>query len=85
MHGGGATAHPVQVGVSAIAVPLVCLRHVIVNDDVDTLNVNAAADKVSGHQDALLALLEGLVHLQPARTAKFYLVNNITGLFPSSL
>lgn len=58
--------HPVQVCVGTIAMPLVCLRHVIIDDDVDALNVDATAHKISGHQDALLPLLERLVHLQSA-------------------
>ena len=56
-----------EVCVGTIAMPLVCLRHVVVDDNVDALNVNAAAHKISGHQDALLSLLERLVHLQSAK------------------
>lgn len=59
-----------QVGVGAIAMPLVGLGHVVVDHDVHALNVDAAAHQVGGHQDALLALLEGLVHLQPAEQNK---------------
>ena len=54
-----------QVRVGTVAVPVISLGHVIVNDNVDALDVNTAPHQVSGHQDALLALLEGLVHLQP--------------------
>ncbi len=61
--------HPVQVGICAIAMPLICLWHVVVDDNVDTFNVNATTNEVSGHQDALLALLKRLVHLQPAHEA----------------
>ncbi len=57
--------YPVQVGVGAIAVPLIGLGHVIVDDNVDALNVDATPHQVCGHEDALLALLEGLVYLQP--------------------
>lgn len=65
-HRQGGGLHPVQVGVCAVAVPVVRLRHVVVDDDVDPLNVDAAPHQVGGHQDALLALLELLVHRQPA-------------------
>ena len=57
-------AHPVQVGVGAVAVALVGLGHVVVDHDVDALDVDAAPHQVGGHQDALLALLELLVHLR---------------------
>lgn len=40
------------------------LGHVVVDDDVDALNVNAAPHQVSSHQDAFGALLELLVHLR---------------------
>ena len=63
---GARRAHSVQVCVSTIAMSLISLWHVVVDDDVDTLNVNASPNQISGHQDALLALLECLVHLQPA-------------------
>ena len=52
-----------EVGVGAVALLLVRLRHVVVDDDVDALDVDAAADQVGRHQDALLPLLERLVHL----------------------
>ena len=55
-----------QICVGTIAMSLVCLWHVIVDDDVDTLNVYASADKIGGDQDALLPFLERLVHLQSA-------------------
>ena len=58
------TTHPVQVGVCAVAVLVIRLRHVVVDDDVHALNVNAAPHQVSGHQNALAALLEQLVGLQ---------------------
>mmetsp|Transcript_13391 Transcript_13391/g.34351 ORF Transcript_13391/g.34351 Transcript_13391/m.34351 type:complete len:264 (-) Transcript_13391:1108-1899(-) len=57
------TPHPVKIRVGAIAMLLVCDRHVIVDHNVDTLNVNATAHQVGGNQDALLALLELLVPL----------------------
>ena len=40
--------HPVEVGVGV-------LGHVIVEDDVDTLNVHATAEEVGGDKDALKA------------------------------
>lgn len=46
------------------------LGHVIVDDDVDALNVNAAPHQVGGHQDAFGALLELLVHLQMGEAGK---------------
>jgi len=58
-----AGTRPVKIRVGAIAMLLVCDRHVIVDHNVDTLNVNATAHQVGGNQDALLALLELLVPL----------------------
>lgn len=43
--------------------------HVVVDDNVDTLNVNASADQVSGDEDPLVPFLEALVLRQPAATA----------------
>ena len=43
------------------------LGHVVVKDDVDALDVHATTKQVSGHQDALLKVLELLVAVQPAR------------------
>ena len=37
------------------------LRHVVVEDDVDTLDVHPAAEQVGGDQDPLLEILELLV------------------------
>ena len=37
------------------------LRHVVVEDDVDPLDVHPAAEQVGGHQDPLLEVLELLV------------------------
>lgn len=39
-------------------------RHVVVEDDVNTLNVHAATEQVRGHEDALLKVLEALVALE---------------------
>ena len=47
-------AHAVQVGIRPVG-------HVVVDDDVDALDVDAARDEVGGDEDALVALLEGLV------------------------
>lgn len=41
------------------------LGHVVIDDDVDTLDVNTPPHKVGGHQDALKAVLEVLVTVQP--------------------
>lgn len=62
-----AEAYPVEVCVSAIALPLVSLRHVVVDHDVDTLDIDASSHEVSGHQDALLPLLELFVDLRHAQ------------------
>lgn len=56
-------AHPVEVGVGAVAVAVVSLGHVVVDHNVDALDVDATTHEVSRHQNALLALLELLVHL----------------------
>jgi len=40
-------------------------RHVEVDDDIDLLNVDAAAKQVRGHHDAVLTFLEALVDLEP--------------------
>ena len=42
------------------------LRHVVVDHDVHALDINPAPHQVCRHQDALVALLELLVLLQPA-------------------
>ena len=68
--------HPVQVCIGAVAMPLIGLRHIIVDDNVDALDVNAAANQVSGHQDALLTLLERLVYCKAARGS---LVSKMSG------
>ena len=47
---------------------LIGFRHVVVDHNVDALDVDATAHQVSGHQDALLALLELLVHLWHGRS-----------------
>ena len=39
--------HPVQIGVCSIAMGCVCLRHVIVEDHIDTLNVDTTTNQVS--------------------------------------
>lgn len=62
--------HSVKVGVRSVtvlALPLrfvVRLRHIVVDDNVNTLDVNAPSDKICRDQNAVLALLEILVHLQ---------------------
>lgn len=47
------TTHSVQVLVRHI-------REVIVDDDVHSLNIDTTTEQVSGHQDSLVELLEGL-------------------------
>ena len=46
--------HSVQVGVSV-------LGHVVVEDNVDSLNVHATTEEVGGHEDSFLEILELLV------------------------
>ena len=58
-----------QIGVGAVSVLalalclVIGLRHVVVDDDVNALDIDAAPHQVRGHQDAVLALLEVLVDL----------------------
>ena len=53
------TTYAVEVGVGV-------LRHVVVEDNVDALNVHPATKEVGCHQDSLLKVLERLVPRQPA-------------------
>ena len=46
-----------QVGIRAV-------RHVVVNHDVDSLDIDSSSEDVSGHHDSLLEVLEGFVSLQ---------------------
>ena len=48
------SGHSVQVGVGI-------LGHVVVEDDVDSLDVHATTKQVGGHQDPLLEVLELLI------------------------
>ena len=41
------------------------LRHVVVEDDVDALDVHAATEQVGRHQDTLLEIFELLIAGQP--------------------
>lgn len=52
------TTHTMQVRVRVV-------RHVVVEDDVDLLNVNATGEDVGGDEEAELELLEGFVDLDP--------------------
>ena len=54
-----------KVGVCPTALPLISLRHVVVDDNVDALNVDTSSNQVSSDKNALLALLELLVDVQP--------------------
>ena len=51
------STYPVQVGVRVF-------RHVVVEDNVHSLNVHASSKQVGGDQDALLEVLELLVATQ---------------------
>ncbi|GIX64986.1 membrane transporter protein, putative [Babesia caballi] len=61
-------ADPVQVGVGGVG-------HVVVDDDVDALHVNATAKQVSGDHDALVEVLE----LSVARNALRLLQPSVNG------
>jgi hypothetical protein len=50
--------YPMQISISRV-------RHVIINDNVDTFNVNASSNKVGGHQNSLVSLLKTFVPRQP--------------------
>jgi hypothetical protein len=52
------STHSVQVGVSV-------LGHVVVDNDVDTFNVDSSSEQVGGHHDACLEFLELSVFLNP--------------------
>ena len=45
----------------AVEVHVGGLGHVVVEDNVDTLNVHAAAKQIRGHQDAIVEALELVV------------------------
>lgn len=63
MFGRNGNTYSVQVRIGAAD-----FGHIEVNDDVDTLDINTTTDKVSGHQDALLEVLELLNLVQPRET-----------------
>lgn len=52
------SSHPVQIGVRIF-------WHVVVEDDIDSLNVHPSAEKVSCYQDPPLEVLELLIARQP--------------------
>lgn len=41
--------------------------HVVVDNDIDTLNINTSSEEVSGHHDTGLELLELLVFLNSVK------------------
>ena len=49
--------------------------HVIVEDNVDTLDVHATAEQVGGHKDSLLEVLELLVTAQSETWTVIYFKN----------
>lgn len=59
-------SHAVEVLVRAI----VAVGEVVVHHDVDALDVDAAAEEVGGHKDALLEVLELLVAVRPENEHK---------------
>lgn len=50
--------YPVQISISRI-------WHVIIDDNVDTLNVNSPTNQICGHKNPLVPLLETFVTRQP--------------------
>lgn len=50
------TAHSVQIGVGTV-------RHIVVDDNVDSFNIDTTAKDISGNHDTLLKILERLVAL----------------------
>ena len=46
-----------RIGSNQVLIRLV--REVVVDDDVDSLDVNTAAEQICGNQDALVEVLEG--------------------------
>ena len=43
------------------------LRHVVIEDNVDSLNVHASPEQVGGDQDAFLEIFELLVAREPGK------------------
>lgn len=52
--------YPMQVCISGI-------RHIIVHDNVDTLNVDSPTNQISSHKNPLVSFLEVLVPCQPIK------------------
>jgi hypothetical protein len=48
-----------------VKVAVVICGHIIVNDDIDSLNIDSTAHKVSSHQDSKLEIFEIRVILNP--------------------
>jgi hypothetical protein len=58
------TTHTMEVGVCTVTVFFISLWHVVIDDNVDALHIDATAYEVGGNKDALLAFLELFVYLQ---------------------
>ena len=52
----------------AVEVGVWVFRHVVIEDDVDTLNVHATTEQIGRHQNALLEIFELLVAVQAVNT-----------------
>lgn len=52
--------YPVQVGISRV-------WHVIIDNNIDTFNINSSTNQISGDKNPVLTLLESFVALQPAQ------------------
>ena len=62
----GETARAKAAGTAdAVEVLVGLVRHVVVNDDVDLLDVDATAEQVGSDHNALVEVLERLVAFQP--------------------
>ena len=46
------------------------IRHVIVNDNIDSFNVNSSSEDVSGNHDSFLEVLENSVPLESNKNNK---------------
>jgi len=50
-----------------VEIRVAAIGHVVVEDNIDALDVDAAAEKVRAAQDALFEVLEGVIPLEAAR------------------
>jgi hypothetical protein len=57
----GCKERPTKLLPNAVKVTVSIGRAIVVNDDIDTLNVNTTSEDIGGHEDTLLECLEGRV------------------------